>query len=52
MLAIELIKILLGIGAYILAMAGFGYIYIEKKYSVANTFFMLTAIALIIMFHI
>lgn len=52
MLAIDLVKVLLGIGAYILAMIGIGYIYIEKKYNIANTFLMLAIIALILLFHI
>ncbi len=53
MSAIELLKILLGVGAYVLGIFGIIGLFAEKgKGSLPNSFLILGTIALIIMFHI
>ena len=53
MSAIELVKILLGVGAYILGIIGIIGLFVDERESnLPISFLILTAIALIIMFHI
>ena len=53
MSAVALIRILLGVGAYVLGAFGIMGLFTEKgKSSLPNSFLMLAAIALMIMFNI
>jgi len=52
MSAIELVRILLGAGAYIFGIIGIIGLFLDKDENLPYAFLMLTTIALIVMFHI
>jgi len=52
MLAIELLKILLGVGAYLLGLVGIIWLFVEQDSNIPNSLLILAAISLLIIFHI
>jgi len=52
MLAIELVKILLGVGAYLLGLVGIIWLFLDQDSNLPNSLLILAAISLLTMFHI